>query len=317
MHSDDRFAFSVVPAQAGTHACPREGGEPPCSRSDYRQFLWVPAFAGTILQTKQQPGSFAMSEGEVRLVCEGGVATVTFDRPDARNAMTWRMYEQLGAICARIRSDDGVRVAVFRGAGSKAFVAGTDIAQFLDFTSGEDGIAYEQRMEDYLGALESLPVPTLAVIGGFAIGGGLAIAACCDLRIATPGSRFGVPIARTLGNCLSVANTARLVAALGASRAKRVLLLAETIAAEEARAGGFLAEIVEASEIDRRVADLCHRLLHNAPITMRVAKEAMRRLLHAGLAKDEDLVRACYGSDDFREGVRAFVDKREPQWTGR
>ncbi|MFL6948472.1 MAG: enoyl-CoA hydratase/isomerase family protein [Xanthobacteraceae bacterium] len=258
-----------------------------------------------------------MNDGEVRLVREGGVAKVIFDRPAARNAMTWRMYEQLGEICNQLHHDPTVRVAVFRGAGGKAFVAGTDIAQFLEFKSGEDGIAYEQRMEGTLGALESLPIPTLAVVEGWAIGGGLAIAACCDLRIATPGSRFGVPIARTLGNCLSVANTARLVAALGVARAKRVLLLGETIAAEEALAGGFLAEIVEASEIDRRVADLCHRLLHNAPITMRVAKEAMRRLLHAGLAKDEDLVRACYGSDDFREGVRAFVDKREPQWTGR
>src|SRR5919197_5336774 len=136
-----------------------------------------------------------MSDGEVRLTCAGGIATVMFDRPDARNAMTWRMYEQLGAICARIRSDDALRVAVFRGAGGKAFVAGTDIAQFLEFKSGEDGIAYEQRMEDYLGALESLPIPTLAVIEGWAIGGGLAIAACCDLRVATPGTRFGFPIA--------------------------------------------------------------------------------------------------------------------------
>src|SRR5215204_467614 len=193
-----------------------------------------------------------MNDGEVHLRRDGAVAHIVFDRPQARNAMTWRMYEQLGEICANLRADTSGRVAVCRGAGGKAFVAGTDIAQFLEFTSGEDGIAYEQRMESTLGALESLPVPTLAVVEGWAIGGGLAIAACCDLRIATPGSRFGVPIARTLGNCLSVANTARLVAALGVARAKRVLLLAETIAAEEARAGGFLAEIVEASEIDRR-----------------------------------------------------------------
>jgi enoyl-CoA hydratase len=258
-----------------------------------------------------------MSDGEVRLTREGGIATVVFDRPDARNAMTWRMYERLGEICAELGRDGSVRVVVFRGAGGKAFVAGTDIGQFLEFKSGEDGIAYEQRMEAYLGAVESLPVPTLAVIEGWAIGGGLAIAAACDLRIATPGSRFGIPIARTLGNCLSVANTARLVAALGVSRAKRVLLLAEMITAEEALGGGFLVEIVEPGGIDRRVSELCERLVHNAPITMRVAKEAIRRLLHAGLPPDEDLVRACYGSEDFRHGVRAFVDKREPQWGGR
>jgi enoyl-CoA hydratase len=242
---------------------------------------------------------------------------VVFDRPAARNAMTWRMYEQLGEICGELARDGTVRVVVFRGAGGKAFVAGTDIGQFLEFKSGEDGMGYEQKMEAYLGALEALPVPTLAVIEGFAIGGGLAIAACCDLRIATPGTRFGVPIARTLGNCLSVANTARLVAALGVSRAKRVLMLAEMIGAEEALAGGFLVEIVAPDDLDRRVAELCDRLVHNAPVTMRVSKEAIRRLLHAGLPGDDDLVRACYGSEDFRRGVRAFVDKREPQWTGK
>src|SRR5262249_28616896 len=166
-----------------------------------------------------------MSDGEVRYVRNGAVATVTFDRPAARNAMTWRMYEQLAEACARMQGEEGLRAAVFRGAGGKAFIAGTDIAQFRTFRSGEDGLAYEAKLEAYLSATEALPIPTLAVIEGFAIGGGLAIAACCDLRIATPGARFGVPIARTLGNCLSIANYARLVAALGASRAKRVLLL--------------------------------------------------------------------------------------------
>ena len=149
------------------------------------------------------------------------ITTVTLNRPAARNAMTWQMYEQLGAVCTELKNDASVRAVVFRGAGGKAFIAGTDIAQFTTFTSGEDGIAYEEKMERYLAALEALPMPTLAVIEGFAIGGGLAIAACCDLRIATPGSRFGVPIARTLGNCLSVANYARVVAALGVRHLSR------------------------------------------------------------------------------------------------
>jgi enoyl-CoA hydratase/carnithine racemase len=258
-----------------------------------------------------------MSDGEVRYRREGYVATVVFDRPAARNAMTWRMYEQLGEACARVRTDSEVRVAVFRGAGGKAFIAGTDIAQFQSFASADDGIAYEARMEGYIGAVEALPVPTLAAIEGFAIGGGLAIAAACDLRIATPGSRFGVPIARTLGNCLSIANCARLVAALGVARAKRVLLLAENLSAEEALAGGFLSEIVLPADLDRRIAELTDRLAHHAPITMRVSKEAIRRLIHAGPLTDDDLIRACYGSDDFRIGVRAFVDKKEPAWTGK
>jgi enoyl-CoA hydratase/carnithine racemase len=258
-----------------------------------------------------------MTDGEVRYVRDGKIATVIFDRPAAHNAMTWRMYEQLGEVCARIQGEDGLRAAVLRGAGGKAFIAGTDIAQFQAFHSGDDGVAYEAKMEAYLAAIEALPVPTLAVIEGFAIGGGLAIAAACDLRIATPGSRFGVPIARTLGNCLSIANYARLVAALGASRAKRMLLLAENLSAEEALASGFLSEIVGASDIDRRVGELTDRLAHHAPVTMRVTKEAIRRLLHAGLPDGDDLARACYASEDFRIGVEAFVEKREPQWTGR
>jgi len=258
-----------------------------------------------------------MSEGEVRFTRMGKVATIVFDRQAARNAMTWRMYDQLAEACARIRGDRNLRVAVLRGAGGKAFVAGTDIAQFQQFSSAADGVAYEEKMERYLGALEALPVPTLCVIEGWAIGGGLAIAACCDLRIATPGSRFGVPIARTLGNCLSVANYARLIAALGAARAKRMLLLAENLTAGEGLAAGFLTEIVEPTALDKRIAELCDRLLHNAPVTMRVTKEAIRRLTHAGLPDGDDLVRECYGSKDFRVGVDAFVAKREPQWTGK
>jgi enoyl-CoA hydratase len=257
-----------------------------------------------------------MSDGEVHLVREGSVAKIIFDRPAARNAMTWQMYEQLNAICHELRMDSSIRATVFRGAGGQAFIAGTDISQFLAFRSGEDGISYEQRMEGYLDAIEALPMPTLAVVEGWAIGGGLAIAAACDLRIATVGSRFGVPIARTLGNCLSMTNYARIVAALGSSNAKRILLLADMISAEQALACGFLIDVLAPEDLDRRSADICARLSGNAPVTMRVSKEAIRRLLHAGLPNGDDLVRTCYGSGDFHTGVRAFVDKSEPVWTG-
>jgi enoyl-CoA hydratase/carnithine racemase len=206
---------------------------------------------------------------------------------------------------------------VFRGAGGKAFVAGTDIAQFLDFKSGEDGLRYETQMEAFLDAVETLPMPTLAVVEGWAVGGGLAIAACCDFRVATPGANFGIPIARTLGNCLSAANYARVVGGLGVARAKRVLLLAEMIAAEEAKAAGFVLDVIAPAELDARIAEICGRLVKHAPVTMRVSKEAIRRIIKAGLPDDHDLVRQAYGSDDFRLGVRAFVEKKEAKWTGR
>jgi len=257
-----------------------------------------------------------MKDGTVRYQREGAVARITFDRPAARNAMTWSMYEQLAEACGKVRSDPAVRAVVFRGAGGKAFVAGTDIGQFRDFKTASDGVEYEQKIEAYLAQIEQLPVPTLAVIEGWAIGGGLAIAAVCDLRIATPGTRFGVPIARTLGNCLSVANNALLVANFGVATTKKMLLLAETLTAEEALAAGFLTEIVQPEVLNQRVEEICARIAGNAPVTMRVTKEAIRRLLHAGLPNGEDLIRECYGSRDFRIGVEAFLAKREPKWTG-
>jgi len=257
-----------------------------------------------------------MDEGHTHYQREGVIARVTFDRQAARNAMTWAMYDQLGVACAKIAADPEIRVAVFRGAGGKAFVAGTDIGQFREFKTGDDGIEYERRMAKILSAVELLPVPTLAVIEGWAIGGGLAIACACDLRIATPGTRFGVPIARTLGNCLSVQNYALVVAAFGVSRAKKMLMLAENLTAEEAATAGFLSEIVSPEQLDSRARELCDRLARNAPITMRVTKESIRRVLHAGLPSGEDLIRECYGSKDFHEGVAAFVAKREPRWKG-
>jgi enoyl-CoA hydratase len=255
--------------------------------------------------------------GTVHLQVAGAVARVTFDRPAARNAMTWVMYEQLQAICERLRADPAVRVVRFQGAGGAAFVAGTDIAQFQSFTSGENGVAYERHIDACMALVESLPMPTVAVVEGWAIGGGLAIATACDFRIATPGTRFGVPIARTLGNCLSAANVARLVAAVGRPRAGRLLLLAELLDAEEALAAGYLLQVVAPEELEPAAVKLCERLAALAPVTQQVSKETLNRLLHRDLPDTEDLIRRCYGSQDFREGVRAFVEKRSPGWQGR
>ena len=258
-----------------------------------------------------------MSDGTVTLSIDGAVASVVFDRPAARNAMTWAMYQQLGAICERLAAQPGVRVACFRGAGGAAFVAGTDIEQFKAFTDGAAGVAYEQRIDECMARLDALAMPTVAVIEGWAVGGGLAIATACDIRIATPAAKLGVPIARTLGNCLSIANLARLVAAFGRSRVQRMLIGAEILDADEALACGYLAQLVAADAIDAAAAGLCGRLAALAPITQAVTKEGLRRLLLQHLPDDQDLILRSYGSADFREGVNAFTEKRSPVWQGR
>jgi len=261
-----------------------------------------------------------MSDGTVHLTLDSGIAWIVFDRPQARNAMTWTMYNQLAEICEQLKSDPSVRVAVFRGAGGQAFVAGTDIAQFLEFgrsgDAGSDGIDYEQRIDQCLRGFATLPMPTIAVVEGWAVGGGLALATGCDFRIATPASRFGVPIARTLGNCLSIANLARLQNAFGAQRVKRMLLLSEMIDAAEALACGYLQQVAPPESIEQAARELAARLAALAPITQRVSKEGLRRLASANLPDDHDLVRLTYGSADFREGVAAFVAKRSPVWRG-
>jgi enoyl-CoA hydratase/carnithine racemase len=258
-----------------------------------------------------------MSEGTVRYRQDGAVGRIVFDRPEARNAMTWAMYAELGAICERLAAEKSVRVVVFRGAGGQAFVAGTDIGGFVDFTSGEDGVAYEDRMDAYIGTVEALPMPTIAAVEGWAVGGGLAIAASCDFRVVTPDARFGAPIARTIGNCLSAKGYARIVGALGVARAKRLLLLGETIGAEEAQAAGLVNEIATPETLDSIVNDLCGRLIKNAPLTQEVSKTALRRLAAANLPDIDDLIRRIYGSEDFHRGVRAFLAKQPPEWTGK
>ena len=257
-----------------------------------------------------------MSTGHVHLSIKEHIAAILIDRPEARNAMTWSMYEELGKICAEIGSNPAIRVATIRGAGGEAFVAGTDIEQFRSFNGGEDGIDYEKTIDTMIARIEHLPMPTIAIVEGWAIGGGLAISAACDFRIATPTASFGVPIARTLGNCLSMANSARIVAAFGPARAKKMLLLAEMIGAQEAKECGFVLEIAEAPELETRADALCAKLIKNAPVTMRASKEAIRRVVSEGLPNGDDLVRLCYGSRDFKIGVEAFMEKKRPVWTG-
>ncbi len=248
---------------------------------------------------------------------DGAVLTVTFNRPEQRNAMTFAMYEGLEAACERADSDDSVRVLVLRGAGGRAFVAGTDIAQFLEFTSGDDGIAYEERIERVVNRLEDVTVPTIAAVEGACVGGGLALAAACHLRIATHRSRFGVPIARTLGNCLSMNTYSLLVYHLGPARTLDMLLRARLLTAEDAHGAGFVSEVVDEGGLDEALAGLVGTLLSHAPLSMKAAGQAVARLRRAALPDGDDLVREVFGSEDFRAGVRAFVDRGQVSWTGR
>jgi enoyl-CoA hydratase/carnithine racemase len=235
----------------------------------------------------------------------GPAAWVTFDRPEAHNAMTFEMYDALYDGCERADADDEVRTLVLRGAGGKAFVAGTDIRQFLDFASGEDGVAYESRIERVVGRLESVRKPTIALVDGFAMGSGIVLAVACDLRICTPAAKFGLPIARTVGNCLSMENYARLGAVVGEARVKDIVFTARAVEADEARAIGLATEVIDDAEA--RVEALCTLLAGHAAVTMRVTKEALRRL--RPLARGDDLIREAYGSEEFRLRVEAFLTR--------
>jgi enoyl-CoA hydratase/carnithine racemase len=251
---------------------------------------------------------------------DGPLAFLTFNRPEARNAMTWEMYEALVAACERVDDDANLRVLVFRGAGGKAFVAGTDIAQFQSFNDREDGIKYEERLDRVLDRLERVTKPTIAQVQGVAVGGGCAIALTCDLRVATPESTFGIPIARTLGNCLSATSYSRLVDLMGPSRVKDLMFTGRLMDAAEAHAAGLMARLVDSEAIDRVTRELALEIAANAPLTLRATKELMRRLAakrRLAPGDDADVVEMCYTSHDFREGVTAFLAKRKPQWTGR
>jgi enoyl-CoA hydratase len=247
-----------------------------------------------------------------------GVGRVTFNRPQARNAFTFQMYERLAEICEEANRDRAIKVLIFTGAGDKAFASGTDINQFRAFKTPQDAIDYEERNDRILTVLEKCRVPTIAAITGACTGGGAAIAACCDLRIGTRTTKFGFPIARTLGNCLSMSNYGRLAALLGPARVKDIIFTARLVGADEALSLGLLSEVVEDVEaLQRRADELAKLLAGHAPLTLRATKEAMRRL-QPRLAKDEgeDLILMCYMSKDFREGLDAFLTKRPPQWSG-
>jgi enoyl-CoA hydratase len=249
---------------------------------------------------------------------DGPVAILTFNRPEARNAMTWEMYETLRETCERVDEDPRTRVLVLRGAGDRAFVSGTDIRQFLEFKTREDALGYEARLDRSVGRLARLRKPAIAMIQGDAIGGGLFMALTCDIRVAAEHTRYGVPVARTLGNFPAPANYARLVAAIGPIRARNLMLTARLMDAREAQQVGLVDEVLPADQLEGRVRELAERIATLAPLTLSAIKEATRRLGEMYTIRDaEELVLSCYLSQDFQEGVRAFLEKRPPNWQGK
>ena len=246
-----------------------------------------------------------------------GIVTATFNRPRARNALTYEMYDGLGVLLAEIEADPEVQALVLAGAGGEAFAAGTAIAQFESLRSEADSLAYEGRIETLLSALERCRVPTIAALAGACTGGGAMIAACCDLRIASANLKFGFPIARTLGNCLSTQNLARLVALVGEARVKTMIFTARLVEIDEALVTGLVAEVVsDAEALATRADALAREVAALAPLTLRATKQGLLRL-RAPVEAADDIVTACYTSRDFREGVEAFVGRRKPRWEGR
>jgi enoyl-CoA hydratase/carnithine racemase len=256
---------------------------------------------------------------EILYTLRDGIAHVVFNRAHARNALTFAIYDRLRQICQEVSTNPTVRGMIITGADDKAFAAGTDISEFLSFNGTKDAIAYEARMEEVLSTIESCRVPTIAAISGACTGGGAAIASCCDLRIGTRGVKIGIPIARTLGNCLSIANLRRLSVLIGPARVKEMIFTGRLIEGPEALSIGLLNEMVnDAASLKARSFELAHQIASHAPLTIQATKEAMRRLRdRTSNQGDLDLIQLCYASEDFKEGIESFLSKRPPSWKGR
>jgi enoyl-CoA hydratase len=249
---------------------------------------------------------------------DGPLAYITVNRPEQRNAFTFPMYDRLAELCDRVAADDEVRVLIVRGAGGRALASGTDIRQFLAFRTAEDALGYEERITSRLGRLARLEKPTIALIEGAAVGGGFALALACDLRYCTPDARFGAPPAR-LGNIFAPANLARMLAQIGPTRTMDMIFTARLVEAEEALRMGLVNAVFPRETIAERVRAVAETICANAPITLRESKRLILRLLdeQAPAWRGEEHVLACYLSEDFREGVQAFLEKRPPRWRGR
>jgi enoyl-CoA hydratase/carnithine racemase len=261
-----------------------------------------------------------MAEDELLHETRDGILFTTLNRPQAMNAFTFAMYEGLAARAAEIGTDPAIKAWVITGAGEKAFAAGTDIAQFRSFTTAQHALDYEERIGRVLSAIEDCPKPVIAAINGACTGGGAGVAGVCDIRIASAKMRFGVPIARTLGNTLSLGNYARFAALLGPGRLLELIFTARLVEADEAKTLGLVTEVLpDQAALLTRAESLARTIAGHAPLTLQAAKTTLKRLRLAAIegAEADDMVALTFTSEDFKEGVEAFLARRKPVWKGR
>jgi enoyl-CoA hydratase/carnithine racemase len=249
-----------------------------------------------------------------------GVGHVVFNNPEKRNAVSLDMWQAVDGVLEDFAVDDDVRVVVLSGAGDKAFVSGADISKFEDERAGAEAVArYNATTARFYEKLNAFPKPTIAQITGSCVGGGVALAVCCDLRICGEGSRFGIPAAK-LGLGYGFAGLQRLVNLIGPAFAKEMFFTARLFSAAEACDMGLVNRVVPDDQVEGYVADYARTITGNAPLTVGSVKAIVGEVLKDPEARDlarcDELVRACFASQDYVEGRQAFLEKRPPRFIG-